>query len=226
MLDLLEKYKMSVATSIYGAKTQIQEIVTKQKGSFQRTMKAVEKLRARNIPVRYGLTVMKQNQDYVEETMEFLKKMGAKNPGFDVARPCGRANDDELVPNKYRWVRDNPSFFQVDKKEFAKRYRGNDCWQGKISVSSTGDVMPCIMQRAEPGGNVKEKSLKGIIEGGIQTYWALSRDKIDVCKDCEYRYACRDCRPVSYGPTDQLVAKDPNCLYDPFKGEFVKNDSN
>jgi radical SAM protein with 4Fe4S-binding SPASM domain len=224
-LDLIEKYQMSVATSIYGARPEIHDLVTKQEGSFRRTMKAVEKLRARNIPVRYGLTVMKQNQDYVEETLEFLKTLGAKNPGFDVARPCGRANDDELVPNKYRWVRDNPSFFQVNKEEFAKRYRGNECWQGKISVSSTGDVMPCIMQRAEPGGNVKEKPLQEIIDGGLQTYWSLSRDKIEVCKECEYRYVCKDCRPVSYGPTGQLVAKDPNCLYDPFTGEFVKSDS-
>lgn len=225
-IDLVEKYKMNVATSIYGARPEIHDRITQQKGSFRRTMAVVEKLNARGIPVRYGLTVMKQNQDYVDETLEFLKKMGAKNPGFDVARPCGRANDDEVAPNKYKWVRDNPTFFQVDKEEFIKRYRGNDCWQGKISISSSGDVMPCIMQRVDPAGNVNEQSLKEIIAGGIQKYWSLSRDKIDICKSCEYRYACKDCRPVSYGPTGQLVAKDPSCLYDPFKGEFVSNRSN
>ncbi|MCP5103000.1 MAG: hypothetical protein GY950_06465 [bacterium] len=81
--------------------------------------------------------------------------------------------------------------------------------------------MPCIMQRDDPSGNVKEIPLKDIINGELQKYWSLSRDKISVCKDCEYRFVCKDCRPVSYGPTGQLEAKDPNCLYDPYKGKFV-----
>lgn len=222
-LDLIAKYQVKVATSIYSARPEIHDLVTTKKGSFQRTMKAVEKFKARNIPVRFALTIMKQNQDYADETLEFLKKLGGKNPNFDVARPCGRANDDELVPNKYQWVRKEASFGRVDKEAFLKRYRGNSCWQGKISISSTGDAMPCIMQRAEPIGNVREKSLTEIIEGGLQKYWCLSRDQIDGCKDCEYRYACKDCRPVSRGPSGQLKAKDVNCLYNPYKGEFVQD---
>jgi radical SAM protein with 4Fe4S-binding SPASM domain len=222
-LDLIEKYNIKIATSLYSKRPEIHDRITTRKGSFKRMMKAVRKLKERNIPIRYGVTVMKHNQDYAEETMEFLKELGEENPGFDVARPCGRANDEDLVPNKYqKWrLRDKAQFFQVDKEEFLKRYRGNSCWQGKISVSSTGDVMPCIMQRDDPAGNVKDMSLREIIDGKIQRYWSLSRDKINVCKDCEYRYACRDCRPVSYGPTGELEAKDPTCLYDPYKGEFV-----
>jgi radical SAM protein with 4Fe4S-binding SPASM domain len=222
-LDLIEKYNIKIATSLYSKRPEVHDRITTRKGSFERTIKAVQKLKERNIPVRFGVTVMKHNQDYAEETMEFLKELGEENPGFDVARPCGRANDEELVPNKYqKWrLRDKAQFFQVEKEEFLKRYRGNSCWQGKISVSSTGDVMPCIMQRDDPAGNVNDMSLKDILDGKIQKYWSLSRDKISVCKDCEYRYACRDCRPVSYGPTGQLEAKDPTCLYDPYKGEFV-----
>jgi radical SAM protein with 4Fe4S-binding SPASM domain len=220
-IELLVKYRMSVATSIYSARPEIHDLITTREGSFDKTMKVVKKLKERNIPIRYGVTVMKHNQDYVEETMDFLKELGAKNPGFDVARPCGRANDDQLVPNKYQYTRKNAHFMQVDKNEFIKRFRGNGCWQGKISITSTGDVMPCIMQRETPGGNVKKSPLKEIVNGGMQKYWSLSRDKISVCKDCEYRYACRDCRPVSFGPTGQLTAKDPNCLYDPYQGVFL-----
>lgn len=222
-LDLIEKYNIKIATSLYSKRPGIHDGVTTRKGSFEKTMKAIQKLKERKIPVRYGVTVMKHNQGYVEETMEFLKELGEKNPRFDVARPCGRANDKHMIPNKSQFwrMRDKAEFFQVDKEQFLIRYRGNSCWQGKISVSSTGDVMPCIMQRDDPAGNVKEMSLKEIIGGKIQKYWSLSRDKINVCKDCEYRYLCRDCRPVSYGPTGELEAKDPSCLYDPYKGEFV-----
>jgi len=62
---------------------------------------------------------------------------------------------------------------------------------------------------------------KEIIRGGIRQYWDLSYDKIEVCRDCEYRYACHDCRPLTYGPTGELTAKSLHCSYDPYRGKFV-----
>jgi hypothetical protein len=50
--------------------------------------------------------------------------------------------------------------------------------------------------------------------------WRLSMDRIEVCKDCEYRYVCEDCRPWAYGLTDNLCAKSPRCTYNPYTGEW------
>lgn len=219
-LDLIKKYNIKIATSLYGPNAEVHDGVTTRPGSFDQTMKKIEKIRELKIPIRYALTVMKHNQDYVKETMQLFKDLGMANPRFDVVRPCGRGNEDELVPQGFTHYRDEADFFQVDKNEFIQRYRGNSCWQGKMSITSTGDVYPCIMQRDDPGGNVKQARLADVLNGKLQDYWSLSRDKLDVCKDCEYRYLCRDCRPVSYGPTGELKAKDPSCLYDPYKGQF------
>jgi len=221
-IDLMEKFQIRIATSVHSAKPAIHDSITQKEGSFNKAIAAIQKLKDRNIPLRFGFTIMKHNQDYVEETMEFLRQLGDRDPIYDIVRPCGRAKDEHLASAKYRYIRDKALFLKVKKDDFIKRYRGNGCWQGRMAISSSGDVMPCIMKRDNPAGNIKEMPLKDIIRGKLQEYWGLSRDKITTCKDCEYRYVCRDCRPVAYGPTGELIAKDPGCLYDPYKGEFIK----
>ena len=53
----------------------------------------------------------------------------------------------------------------------------------------------------------------------IENIRHLSKDHIEGCKDCEYRYACYDCRPDSNGA--DKYAKPWNCSYDPYKGEWL-----
>ncbi len=66
--------------------------------------------------------------------------------------------------------------------------------------------------------NLKEKSIKNIIDDYlISNFWKISKDYIENCKDCEYRYVCRDCRPVCM-KEDNIFAKGNNCSYNPYKG--------
>jgi hypothetical protein len=54
--------------------------------------------------------------------------------------------------------------------------------------------------------------------------WASTKDQVAVCKDCEYRYVCFDCRPLSEGAAggraDYLHAPYPRCTYNPYTGEW------
>ncbi len=223
-IDKLVEYKMNVACSLYARRPEIHDLITTHPGSFERTMNNVRRLKERGIQTRFSVTVMKHNQDYVEETMDFLRELGITKPGYDLVRPAGRGNDKELIPDKLskkRAYRTRALFMQTDRDTFIRRYNGHSCWQGKVTISSTGDAYPCIMQRAESGGNVREQSLREIVQGGLRKYWDLSYDKIEVCRDCEYRYACHDCRPVTLGPTGELTAKPLHCSYAPYQGEFV-----
>ncbi len=226
-LDRIVDLGMRVACSIYSKRSEIHDLITTVPGSFERTMKNVRKLKERDVQPRFALTVMKQNQDYVDETMEFLKEMGNPTPGFDLVRPSGRGNDKEIFPDKLskkQAFRTRAEFMTTDRNTFIRRFNGNGCWQGKLAVSSTGDVNPCIMQRDGDSGNVRKQSLNEIVNGPLRKYWDLSYDKIEVCRDCEYRYACRDCRPITVGTTGELTAKSLHCSYDPYQGEWVDMD--
>ena len=50
----------------------------------------------------------------------------------------------------------------------------------------------------------------------------LTKDKIDKCSHCEYRYACFDCRPNSLSGC--IYEKPWYCTYDPDKGEWANTE--
>jgi radical SAM protein with 4Fe4S-binding SPASM domain len=223
-IDKMVEMKIDAATSIYSKRPEIHDLCTTVPGAFERTIRSFRKLKERGIDTRVACTVMKQNQDYLEETMEFLiKDLKARRPGFDPVRPSGRGNDEEIYPDKISKkaaYRTRAQFMDTDRNTFMKRINGNGCWQGKVVVSSTGVVYPCIMQRDDESSNVRDSSLESIIKGSIRKYWDISYDDIEVCRDCEYRYACHDCRPVAYGLSGKLTAKSLHCSYDPYEGEW------
>lgn len=44
---------------------------------------------------------------------------------------------------------------------------------------------------AESFGNINDISLKeGLYHSNIKGYWDVTKDKISVCKDCEFRHVC------------------------------------
>jgi radical SAM protein with 4Fe4S-binding SPASM domain len=95
-----------------------------------------------------------------------------------------------------------------------------------MAIVDTGDVLPCIFSRQLILGNIKVSgSLEAIIAGkALQQVWSATKDKVMVCQDCEYRYVCRDCRPLSeaaaQGRADYLRAPFPRCTYNPYTGRW------
>jgi radical SAM protein with 4Fe4S-binding SPASM domain len=125
-------------------------------------------------------------------------------------------------PEEYgkKSLQSKPSFF-ISQELYERNRWWNSCWFGRAAVTSNGDVLPCVFARRQVAGNVKRKSLRKIILGReMLKLWRLSMDHIEVCKDCEYRYVCEDCRPWAYGLTDNLCAKSPRCTYNPYTGKW------
>jgi radical SAM protein with 4Fe4S-binding SPASM domain len=119
------------------------------------------------------------------------------------------------------FMQSNPSFF-VDEEVYKKNRCWNSCWFGKVAVTSQGNVLPCVFARNQVAGNIKHQSLSEIINGETMlSYWELTKDKVEACKDCEYRYVCQDCRPWAYGFTGKLTAKSPRCTYNPYTGVWA-----
>ena len=69
--------------------------------------------------------------------------------------------------------------------------------------------------------NIRNNSLEELLkEYIIPEFWSISKNKIKVCKDCEYRYICKDCRPLSVEGNDKF-SKGSFCTYNPYKGEWA-----
>ncbi|MCP4148560.1 MAG: radical SAM protein [bacterium] len=69
----------------------------------------------------------------------------------------------------------------------------NPCLGHKVAVDTDGAVKPCLWAD-EVLGNVGDDNIKAmIVAGKFDKYWDLTKDKVDVCMNCDLRYACNDC---------------------------------
>lgn len=113
----------------------------------------------------------------------------------------------------------NISEFNGNLKFISEAKHFNSCLNRKISIDVKGNIKNCPSMETI-FGNVKNTHLREIISNKeFRFVWDISKDKILVCKDCEFRYICMDCRAYLDKPED-IQSKPLKCGYDPYKGEW------
>ncbi len=111
------------------------------------------------------------------------------------------------------------SFFNIEISALTESMHHNSCLNRKISIDVEGNIKNCPSMK-ESFGNIKNTHLAEAIEKpGFKKYWDISKDKILVCKDCEFRYICTDCRAYVEDPED-ILSKPLKCGYNPYTGEW------
>ncbi len=95
---------------------------------------------------------------------------------------------------------------------------GHNCFRDKIYISVNMEVFPCVMERRFKHCVIDEQN-KIVLDDSIRYF---TKDKVNECSYCEYRYACFDCRPNSL--SDNIVEKPWYCTYNPKHGEWIDED--
>lgn len=218
-VSFLRDNNISIAVSIYGKNAQIHDKITSVKGSFEQTEKTIRKLINNNIHVRIGIIEMAQNSFVIKETVNYFHNLGVSKIKVDLVRPSGRGCSDALLTPYLidKQTRNKASFDSCPWEKFQRAITGHNCFLNKICLSGDGSVFPCIMERRITLGNINTSSFKEILDSDLTKQMRfLTKDKIKMCQDCEYRYCCFDCRVMA--PT--LYDKPANCLYNPYKGQW------
>ena len=214
------------ALSIYSQDSSIHDTVTQSVGSFEKTMKTLDFLASRRVPLRIAVIALRENEEHVEDTVASLRQAyPMAEVSYDVVRPFGRGCSTGVSPKRqFRGdIRIKPDFPKVHREAFWRRHHGHSCLWGKLVISSNGTVRPCVMDRTTSLGDVHEQSLSEIIESeNTRGVWDLKKDSIPTCSTCEFKYACIDCRPQTQLLTGNAYAKPPECLYDPTTGAWGK----
>lgn len=214
------QYGVNIATTVYAGSAPIHDMVTQNPGSFDRTLAAIKKVQAAGLGLRIASIIMKVNEHEVENIRKLNISLGLEPQPPDVVRPTGRGDDAALRPTAYVKPPITPPFF-TDRDTFYHAQRWHTCLAGKLAVTSDGDVIPCIFARGQVCGNVLRQPLAEILNGQqLQRYWRTTKDQVEKCCDCEYRYACMDCRPLAQG-SDQArrwLACATGCPYNPYTG--------
>lgn len=219
-IEFFKQHHVHVATTIYADNAEIHDQITTNPGSFMQTMSAIEKIRKANIPLRIASILMKPNEDQYHPIMKLCAKLGVDVNPPDIIRPTGRGQNKELLPVNRFSASITPPFY-TDSQAFCDAQKNNPCLRGKLAVTSDGDVIPCIFARNRICGNILEASLGDIFRGNVlQQSWHTTKDCLEKCRDCEYRYACSDCRPLAQALDSQnnWYAATCRCSYDPYSG--------
>lgn len=229
LTNLCRENKIHVRVSLYGDRAQIHETITGVRGSFQKTVDTVRRLRESGIKVSIAVVLMKENINERENIIAFLNDLKIDDYKFDVIRKvAGGIQNRHLVSRKeeVKYACRTEPVFRAEKEWFARAMGENTCWAGKLAVSSDGSVYPCVFERNLSLGNVRKQNLHEIVCGETALrYRKLHFGLIEKCCGCEFRFACSDCRPLASAESGNLFAKNPRCLYDPSTGIWNKGTS-
>jgi SPASM domain peptide maturase of grasp-with-spasm system len=116
--------------------------------------------------------------------------------------------------NKYDCGLIHKNHMNVNLKFFTQSLHFNSCLHGKIAIDIDGNIKNCPSLPTNYG-NVYNSDFNSVISKfDFTKLWSKSKNEITICKSCEYRYACMDCRAYLKSPENEN-SKPLKCGYDP-----------
>lgn len=119
----------------------------------------------------------------------------------------------EFTPSSCGHV--DPQFFSTTLEHFAEAQRHNTCLHRKLSVCANGEIRACPAMKESVGHTATHRLAAVVDHPHLIQIGNLSKDRISVCRDCEFRYICTDCRAFRQHEED-LYSKPAKCSYDPY----------
>lgn len=121
-------------------------------------------------------------------------------------------------------------YFNTNLPKVLEAINYNSCLYKKIAIDINGNIKNCPAM-CKSYGNIKDTRLEEALQHkDFKKYWSLTKDNIEVCKDCEFRYICTDCRAFteqSHSSNDGLdISKPLKCGYDPHTGKWQEWSTN
>ena len=180
-------HKVNLAFSVYAATPSVHDSITVQSGSFSKTKKSIQWALEHGLTVRAAIIKMKENENEIEKTRRFLQDLGVTQIQLDSVRGVGRGSVDKTT--------------DVQARELCGR-----CWEGKLCVTPTGEMFPCIFARSSLVGTVDD-SVRTTVQGAaLMKFRSHLRTQIhvergsscdpDICSPgCSPKCAPYDCAP-------------------------------
>lgn len=116
-------------------------------------------------------------------------------------------------------------YFITNISTYTESLVHNSCLNRKISIDVDGNIKNCPSM-SQSFGNIKDTTLREALDHpDFKKYWNITKDQIAVCKDCEFRYICTDCRAYLENPED-MYSKPLKCGYNPYTCEWEEWSTN
>jgi len=218
ILRYLREYSVRLFITVFGCDETIYRTITGKNGIFQKHLKLFELLNSFHSDYRVSIIRMRQNQMVSTEDVMRTFNIDRRFIREDIVRNVGRASESNLVSKSLRHSSQlrRANFAEpIPSQTIIRNIVGHSCFFNKIYICSDLNVYPCVMERGALYGNLGTTALSDILERSRGTRY-LTKDGIETCNACEYRYACFDCRPIRGRGT--FTRKPEYCTYDPKSG--------
>jgi SPASM domain peptide maturase of grasp-with-spasm system len=123
----------------------------------------------------------------------------------------------------------NRDYFAINLNNYTESLNHNSCLNKKISIDKEGNIKNCPSM-LQSFGNIKDTTLEEALNhSDFKKYWNVTKDRIEVCKDCEFRHICTDCRAYTernHFDGDIDLSKPLKCGYNPYTNEWAEWSTN
>lgn len=111
--------------------------------------------------------------------------------------------------------------FAVNLSSYTESTHFNSCLNRKLSIDVNGNIKNCP-SIINSFGHINDTRLVDIIKNDqIKFLWSINKDQIDICKDCEFKYICTDCRAF-LRDKQNIYSKPFKCNYDPYEAIWTQ----
>lgn len=219
-LRILTEINPILMVPIHSSEPEIHDQIAGVNGSYASLIENIKVLKKASIDVRSYIILQKANIGHIRKIINFVRE--ALKIDYYIDNFNFELLDDDINAKNINYLfKMRPRCNEISLENFTARIVGNKCWLNNLAIDINGDVIPCIKAKNFVLGNTRESSVKEIINNNrIDEYWYLNKDKIETCRQCEFRYACDDCRLNAFKYAGRIDSRYPFCSYDPLKGQW------
>jgi len=220
----------AVGMSLHGATAGTHDGITRRRGSFVSTIRAIKLLKGLGVTVSLQTLLMDSNIHEAEAIKSLVQRLEVSHLlSYDfVPTRSGSLNPYQYEADltelsrylNYESQEAGPADAESEGKEVCK------AGQGICSISAAGDVFPCLMMPMKVG-NLRQATFAEIWKDNPSpelTYLrSITWEDLTSCKNCNLARYCRRCMGVAYSETGELTKPAPSaCRNAALKAEFFK----